>query len=176
MPPLFHEGFVEGFWHPILGEDHLLAMVAVGLLSVQMGGRAIWYVPAAFVVIIGIGGLFGLTGHTLPAVEGVISMSVMLLGVAIASERKFPIPLAMLGVGFFAFFHGQAHGAELPSSVQPSGFVTGFMIATAFLHLTGVGLGEACYIFPQAGRIRALLGAGIAGIGLHLLLLTYQIV
>lgn len=170
----FHSGLVDGFWHPILGEDHLLAMVAVGLLSVQIGGRAIFYVPAAFVVVIGIGGIFGLTGHPLPAVEGVISASVLLLGLAIALEKAFPTLLAMLVVGFFAFFHGQAHGAEIPLSVDPRGFVIGFMSATAMLHLIGVGIGEICRFSTHDTRVRALLGAGIAGIGLHLLLLTYQ--
>ncbi|MEO0999596.1 MAG: HupE/UreJ family protein, partial [Pseudomonadota bacterium] len=55
-------GFLSGFFHPLLGFDHLLAMVAVGLLSVQIGGRAVWTVPAAFLVFLAAGGGLGLAG------------------------------------------------------------------------------------------------------------------
>ena len=52
-------GAVEGFLHPLLGLDHLLAMLTVGLLSAQLGGRAIWTVPTAFVSVMAIGGQIG---------------------------------------------------------------------------------------------------------------------
>src|SRR5262249_49206885 len=35
-------GWVEGAAHPLLGLDHILAMVAVGLWATQIGGRAKW--------------------------------------------------------------------------------------------------------------------------------------
>jgi urease accessory protein len=167
--------FLAGFAHPLFGLDHLLAMVAVGLLSVQIGGRAIWYVPASFVVVIGIGGAIGMAGLPLPQVEGVIAISVAALGAAIAAERAWPTPAAMAFVAFFAFFHGHAHGAEIPRLAEPGSYVAGFMLATAFLHLTGVGIGEACRLARDPSRLRALLGAGVAGVGAHLLLLTYKV-
>jgi urease accessory protein len=169
-------GFASGFSHPLLGLDHLIAMVAVGLLSVQIGGRAIWTVPASFVVVIGLGGALGLAGIPLPQVEGAIALSVFALGLAIAAERAWPTWLAMIFVAFFAVFHGHAHGAEIPSLASPLAYVAGFMLATAFLHLVGVGIGEACRLARSPQRLRALIGAGIAGIGLHILLLTYEIV
>ncbi|HEU0221379.1 MAG TPA: HupE/UreJ family protein, partial [Paracoccaceae bacterium] len=132
-------GFASGFSHPILGFDHLLAMVAVGLLSVQLGGRAVWTVPAAFVAFLGLGGAIGLTGAPLPQVEGVIALSVLALGLAIALSLSLPIGIAMAAVGFFAIFHGHAHGAEIPALAEPWSFVAGFMLASALLHLTGVG-------------------------------------
>jgi urease accessory protein len=168
--------FASGFAHPLFGFDHLVAMVAVGLLSVQVGGRAIWYVPSAFVMVIGLGGLLGLLGVPLPAVEGVIALSVVALGAAIAAERAWPTPVAIVFVGFFALFHGHAHGAEIPQLAAPGLYVAGFMLATALLHLTGVGIGEACRLARNPSRLRALLGAGVAGIGLHILLLTYSVV
>jgi urease accessory protein len=168
--------FASGFSHPLFGFDHLVAMVAVGLLSVQIGGRAIWTVPSAFVVVIGLGGLLGLLGIPLPQVEGVIALSVVALGAAIAAERAWPTWLAMLFVGFFAVFHGHAHGAEIPRLAAPGAYVAGFMLATALLHLTGVGIGEACRLARAPGRLRALLGAGVAGIGVHILLLTYGVI
>lgn len=165
-------GFASGFLHPVLGFDHLLAMVAVGLVSVQLGGRAVLTVPAAFVLFLAIGGVLGLLGIFLPQVEGAIAISVLALGLAIALQKRMPIWFAMGFVAFFAIFHGHAHGAEIPSMAAPAAYIGGFLLASAMLHLTGVGLG-ALSGRPHA---RALLGAGCAGVGAHLLLLTYGIV
>lgn len=165
-------GFLNGFAHPILGFDHLLAMVSVGLLSVQLGGRALYTVPATFVTVLGLGGALGLAGVPLPQVEGAIALSVFALGVAIASKAVLPMPVAMAFVAFFALFHGHAHGAEIPAMASPVGFVIGFMLASAMLHIAGIGIG----LVGKSEQLRALIGAGIAGIGLHLLLLTYGVV
>src|SRR5262249_26625169 len=53
-------GFVHGFAHPFGGFDHLLAMIAVGLFAWQLGGRALWLVPATFVTIMAVGGVLGI--------------------------------------------------------------------------------------------------------------------
>ena len=165
-------GLLSGFFHPILGFDHLLAMLAVGLLSVQLGGRAIWTVPLAFVLFLGAGGAVGLAGVPLPEVEGAIALSVLALGLAIAFRASMPVVLAMLFVGFFAVFHGHAHGVEIPRLAEPWLYAAGFMSASALLHLTGVALG----LLSRRENARALLGAGVAGIGLHMVLLTYSVV
>lgn len=165
-------GFMSGLLHPILGFDHLLAMVAVGLLSVQLGGRAVWTVPAAFVGFLAAGGGLGLAGIGLPEVEGAISLSVLALGLAIAARATLPMVVAMAFVGFFAVFHGHAHGEEIPRLAEPALYVAGFMLASAALHVLGVALG----LLQQRGAARALLGAGVAGIGLHMVLLTYGVV
>lgn len=165
-------GWVSGLLHPVLGFDHLLAMIAVGLLSVQLGGKHIWYLPAAFVLFLAVGGLLGLVGIPLPEVEGIISLSVLVLGVAIASQARLGVALAYPMVAVFAIFHGHAHGMEVPTLASPVGYVIGFMMASAGLHLLGVGIGSVA----RSDRMRALLGAGCAGIGLHMILLTYGLV
>lgn len=38
-------GFIAGFTHPILGWDHVAAMVAVGLWGAFLGSPAIWILP-----------------------------------------------------------------------------------------------------------------------------------
>src|SRR3712207_6167210 len=50
-----HGGFAHGFAHPILGFDHVLAMVSVGLWAGLVGGRAVWAWPAAFVAVMAAG-------------------------------------------------------------------------------------------------------------------------
>lgn len=166
------DGFASGFFHPILGFDHLLAMIAVGLLSVQLGGRAIWTVPCAFVAFLALGGLIGLAGTPLPEVEGAIALSVFALGLAIAARAALPTLLAMAFVGFFAVFHGHAHGMEIPQLAEPARYVLGFMAASALLHVLGVALG----LLGRREGLRAQLGSGVAGIGLYMVLLTYGVV
>jgi hypothetical protein len=77
-------GFSSGFEHPLTGPDHFLAMFAVGLWGAQMGGRQVWTLPITFPLIMVIGGIIGIAGLPLPAVEIGIALSIMALGLAIA--------------------------------------------------------------------------------------------
>lgn len=163
-----------GLLHPVLGIDHLLAMVTVGLLSAQMGGRAIWTVPAAFVTVMALGGILGIAGLPLPYVEYAIAASVVTLGVALAANRKLPVLAAMALVGLFALFHGHAHGAELPvysgSAVGVLAYVFGFLVATAGLHLVGALTGQIAVSNPRGTHVLRFSGALIAVVGLFLVI------
>ncbi len=162
-------GLINGLMHPVFGVDHLLAMVAVGALSVQLGGRAIWAVPLAFVSVMLLGGLWGINGLPFFAVEKGIALSVLVLGMAVALDKKVPVLWSMLCVGFFAFFHGYAHGAEMPSLAQPALYALGFMIATAFLHIVGIAIGESAKHIKNGEVLLRYAGAGVAGVGFALL-------
>lgn len=162
-------GLLNGFWHPILGTDHLLAMVAVGALSVQIGGRAIWATPCAFVLLMLAGGVWGIVGMPFVAVETGIALSVLVLGVAIAFDKKMPLIISMAFVGFFALFHGYAHGAEMPSLAQPALYAVGFMVATALLHVGGIIIAETFKRIKHGKNLLRYLGAGVAGIGFSIL-------
>lgn len=131
-------GFAHGFAHPLLGLDHLLAMVAVGLWGAQRGGRAVWALPAAFVGAMIVGGAIGVAGLPLPAVEAGIVASVLLLGAAIALAARPALPLAAAVVALFALFHGHAHGTEMPAAVSGVFYGAGFASATALLHAAGI--------------------------------------
>lgn len=167
LDPTEHGSFVAGFTHPIFGLDHILAMVAVGLWASMLGGRAIWLVPSAFVGTMALGFAAALAGLPLPFVEPVILASVVVLGLMVALAAPLPVwPCAAL-VGFFAFFHGYAHGGEIGSAgiVQ---YALGFMVATAVLHAVGVGFGRFFangafrYISRTAGAATAIGGVFLA--------------
>ena len=111
-------GFAHGFVHPLTGADHLAAMFAVGLLAARLGGRALWAVPGAFLAMMGLGALAGLAGATLPFVETGILLSVIVLGLAVLVRRYMTVAAATLLAGFFAVFHGFAHGTELPAATS----------------------------------------------------------
>lgn len=162
-------GFMAGLSHPVLGFDHFLAMVSVGILSAQIGGRAIWTVPLAFVSVMAVGGVLGIKGMGLPGVEYGIAISVAILGISLAMEKKLPIILTMIFVGFFALFHGHAHGAEMPSLAKPAFYALGFITGTAGIHIFGVLIGLISIRTLKGAEFLRFVGAGIAGIGIYIL-------
>ncbi len=153
-------GFLSGLVHPVLGYDHLLAMLSVGILSAQIGGRAIWTVPATFVGVMAIGGSLGLIDIGLTSPELGIAASLVLLGAIIAAERSLPVRLAMLGVGFFAIFHGYAHGTEMPTTAEPVLYAFGFLTGTALIHIAGVVIGDIAKHYER-GKVVLRVGGGL---------------
>jgi urease accessory protein len=133
--------FTSGFMHPLSGLDHLVAMVAIGLWAAQLGGRARWLVPVAFVSVMALGGILGRAGLTVPGAEQAIAASVLVLGLLIAMAARPPVAVGMALAGLFAIFHGFAHGAEMPATASGLDYGTGFVVATALLHAAGLGLG-----------------------------------
>lgn len=134
-------GFSSGLLHPVLGLDHVVAMVAVGLWGAFLGNPAIWLLPVVFPLVMTFGGALGIMGVPLPGVEVGIALSDIVLGLMVAFALRPPIWVAALLVGLFAIFHGHAHGAELPGSASPLAFSLGFVISTGLLHLSGIALG-----------------------------------
>jgi len=151
LNPAEHGSFAAGFSHPLSGTDHILAMVAVGLWASMLGGRALIAVPLSFVGVMLLGFAAALGGLPIPYVEPVILASVIVLGLLVAMAFRASTPAAALIVGFFAFFHGYAHGGEIGGAAFLS-YGAGFALATALLHAAGIGVGLA------AGR--ALQGSG----------------
>ena len=135
------EGFLAGVHHPISGLDHVLAMVSVGLWGAQLGAPAVWLLPVTFPMVMAFGGMLGLMGVPLPGVEVGIALSGILLGLAVLAEWRPPLWAAAVIVGFFAVFHGHAHGSELPAGASGLLYSIGFVVATGTLHATGIGIG-----------------------------------
>lgn len=168
-------GFEAGLLHPVFGLDHLLAMLAVGIVSVQIGGRAVWSVPATFVCVMLAAGAWGMQGLPLPltgaggGTEFGIRLSVVALGLVIALGGGLDVLAALPVVAFFAVFHGYAHGIEMPALASPWLFASGFACGTIAIHLAGVAIGFA---FKRGRRSAALLrygGATVFGMGLQML-------
>jgi len=159
-------GFRSGFTHPIIGLDHLLAMVAVGVWGAQMGGRNVWTLPVTFPLIMAAGGILGMSGFALPHVELGIALSVFFLGLAIGFAWRAPEWAALLLIAVFAVFHGYAHGVELPWAVDPASYSIGFVIATGVIHVAGIGIGLLLGR-PWKGQLSQSLGGAIAATGLY---------
>ena len=173
--PAYAHGFAGPGWlHPLTGPDHMLAMIAVGAWSAQLGGRAIFTVPAAFVVAMAAGGALGLLGIVLPGSEVMIAASVVLLGAVILVDLTVAWPVAALATMLFGAAHGWAHGSELPVSADPVIYVIGFLVTTAGLHIVGVIGGMLLIERPNGMSILRIAGAGtaVAGVALTTVVLS----
>ncbi|PWJ86287.1 urease accessory protein [Pseudaminobacter salicylatoxidans] len=166
LNPAEHGSFAAGFSHPLTGTDHILAMVAVGLWAAMLGGRALFAVPAAFVGVMIVGFLTALFGLPVPFVEPVILASVVVLGLVVALALPVPVVVGAAIAGFFAFFHGHAHGSEIGAAGLLS-YGAGFALATALLHAAGIGLGLGAGRLWQgsAGRIAMRVAGGATALG-----------
>lgn len=167
-------GLLDGVLHPLTGIDHLLAMVAVGIVAaLATDRRTAWRTPAAFLGGMVLGGALGLAGVAVPAVEVLIGVSVVVLGavVVLASQRDHAMlrrlegALPVLAV-LFGLAHGHAHGAELPETAVPLLYVIGFLVATASLHASGTLAGLRLRDRPA---LRIALGSVVSAVGAALL-------
>jgi urease accessory protein len=156
-------GFVTGFTHPLLGWDHVAAMVAVGLWGAFLGAPAIWVLPVAFPLVMALGGALGVAGVPLPGIETGIAASALVIGLAVALAARPPLWVAAAIVALFAVFHGHAHGTEMPAAADPIAYAAGFVIATGLLHLAGIAFGLLAA--RPAGRIAVRAAGGVIALG-----------
>jgi urease accessory protein len=161
-------GFITGLQHPWSGLDHVLAMIAVGLWGAQLGNPAMWVLPVIFPMVMSLGAMMGLIGIPLPGIEIGIALSAIFLGAMVVGEvRPKPVIAAVL-VGFFAIFHGHAHGTELPVGQSGMLYSMGFVIATGILHGIGITIG-LIHRWPQGRLALRCAGAFIAAMGVMFL-------
>lgn len=168
LDPAEHGSMMSGITHPLSGLDHVLVMLAVGLWAAQMGGRALFAVPAAFVATIALGFALALSGVALPFVEPAILASIVAMGLLVAMAVRVPAAAGAALVGVFALFHGFAHGGELgAASALPFGL--GFALSTAALHAAGIGLGLAIGRLAEGRFLARVIGGATAIAGAAML-------
>lgn len=160
-------GVSDGLTHPLTGIDHLLAMVAVGVLAATARDRRIaWLTPAGFLAGMVVGGVAGIVGIAAPFTELAIAASLVALGGLIAVRSEGSGLWLPLVAAAFGALHGHAHGSELPEGAAALGYVAGFVTSTALLHLSGVGIGLQ---LRKASALRVAAGALVSGVGVLLL-------
>lgn len=156
--------FLAGAAHPLGGLDHLLAMLAVGLLAGYSGGTMRWWLPASFVAAMAIGAGLGVTGVDLPFIEVGIAFSLIAFGAALVLKHSLRAPLLIALTAGFALFHGHAHGTEMGVDLSAMSYAVGFLLVTATLHVIGVLL-TTKRLLPQATLLK-WSGSAIAAVGI----------
>ncbi|ARP82588.1 urease accessory protein UreJ [Bordetella genomosp. 8] len=157
---------MAGMLHPLSGADHLCAMIAVGMWS-AMTARRVWVAPLSFAAVLLLGALFGLARVPMPAVEPMIAASLLVLGLLVAARARLPEWAGAAIAALFAFFHGHAHGYELPETASAAAYIAGFMAATVGLHCAGIGAGMA--LRRAHAWLPRIAGLGVALYGVVLL-------
>lgn len=164
-------GFLHGLAHPILGPDHLLAMLGVGIWSGLATPRHLWSGAAAFLSAMTLGAGLSWAGVAIPMVETWILASVVLAGLLVATARagqaRALTALSLGAIATFAACHGHAHATEATGAIAT--YLAGFLLATAALHAAGIGLALAVTRARGSRAVQTALGLAIAGSGVLLM-------
>ncbi|MEY4769204.1 MAG: hypothetical protein RL637_1843 [Pseudomonadota bacterium] len=143
-------GFMSGFIHPLSGLDHIVAMVAVGILAQQKSNYQRYLLPSIFIILMTFSALLAMNQLIIPYSEiAIIISDVILITLIVIGYHFAAITNAML-VGFFAIFHGFSHGIEMPLNENSLEYISGFIVATAGLHI--LGLLTPLYVIKNAIR------------------------
>jgi urease accessory protein len=151
--------FIQGLSMPVHGLDHMMVTIAVGLLAVQIGGYALWAVPAAFSLLLLLGGVMNISGLAVPFVEHTIFASIIVLGGLLAYRKRLPLLLGLALVAFFALFHGVALVGEGPHNSWFFVFAAGCLIAAWAVLGSGMVVG---LFLRRLNRTQAIRYAGWA--------------
>jgi urease accessory protein len=160
-------GFMQGVAHPLGGMDHLLAMIAVGLVAGRAGGAALWQIPASFIAMMACGTLIGMATIVLPFTEAGIALSIAVFGLMLTWNRNPSLVLTTVAVGFFALFHGHAHGTEAAGNVSGLAYAAGLLSVSALLHACGAMVAvllmrtHQTSVLRLSGGVLAIAGAGM---------------
>lgn len=158
-------GFMSGLMHPLLGWDHLLVMLAVGLWAAKSGGNTRWQLPLMFLGAMTVGAILGLSGITVLGVEIAIAASLMAMGLLLVLHLTMSRSVQLLCTALFAVMHGVAHGVELNQGtwLDNASPLVGMLIATALLHMVGYSIGKQKNILLQWAQ--PLLAGIMLGLG-----------
>lgn len=147
----------SGMLHPLLGFDHMMAMLAIGIWAVFLGGRLRWQVPSAFAATLLIGSLGGhLLAQASFVIEHGLAASVIALGLLLTFAGRVPAWSGVLLAGVFGLVHGVAHGAELPPAQSHLGYTLGFVVGSVALQIAGAALAFAVTGQPNLRRFAGL--------------------
>ena len=158
-----HGGLVDGLLHPLVGLDHLLALLAIGFWSARQASTSKRSVMSLAILGLVVGTLIGLAGLSLSGIELGIALSVVLAGVLIASMARLPAWSGGLLAALFMLVHGVAHGAEMHAGVDAAGYLAGLVLTSAAVLLIGRGAANA---FARREHPAArLVGVAVALVG-----------
>ena len=167
-PATLTQGLLSGFGHPVIGFDHLLFIVAVGVACYCFGRRIATI--AAFLLSALAGTLLHLQAPSVPYADAWVAVSLIVLGVLFFRRSDFlksPAVLALFAVSGLA--HGYAYGeAIVGAETTPLlAYLSGFTLMQFTIALGGYALAHyitrqkpALAFFKTAGGALAATGAG----------------
>ena len=158
-------GFMAGITHPILGLDHNLTILGIGTLSYFLDSKRWYLYPLSFLVMMIVGGILGIAQEATLMIEKAIAFSVFVIGIAhlkkAGSGTFFWIGL----MAVFGFFHGYAHGAEMPETTTIFKYSFGFSIGTVLLSVVGYLISKRLASSPNSDIYFKVVAGFIMGAG-----------
>jgi urease accessory protein len=134
---------ISGLLHPLTGIDHLLVLIAVGLIAAKQGGKALLVFPAVFLAMMVSGALLNFYTVKIPFVELCIALSLVAFGLLVSFNQTQSSNLLFFGASFFAVFHGYAHASEIQTDYNAVSYFSALMLMSLIIYLMAyvVGLG-----------------------------------
>jgi urease accessory protein len=157
MKPGVLTGLLSGLAHPILGPDHLLFLLAIGLVGIVQPFRWVLALLGCGLV----GNALGLALPGIPWIEPLVALSVALTGLVLARR----LPPAVLVPAFL--LHGYAlSGAVLGWEPTPIGFyLVGLLVSQSLLLLVALTAVRRWRRTASSGAVNITAGL-LMGIGL----------
>ena len=176
LPQTFLQGLLSGFGHPVIGLDHLAAIVGVGILAALAGRSAAVVLAFSVAVIAGVG--LHLTKVDLPASELFVGLTTLLIGGLVIARQSMGAGLALSLFAVAGLVHGYALGESIVGA-EPSplvAYVLGLLIMQSAIGVSvyaavrslarwparTTGLTVAGVLVAIAGGIATASAAGLA--------------
>jgi len=167
MPSTFAQGLLSGLGHPVIGIEHLAAVVAIGCLAATY--RAGAWLTVAFVLAMMAGVGLHVRGTNFPGGEFVVAASVVVLGGLLLSRWRPSADVALLLFAAVGVIHGYALGESI-AGAEPAPLAAYFaglaaiqiVIANTAMLFTRSALRKV----PSESLSLYLVGVAVAGVGL----------
>jgi len=176
LPQTFLQGLLSGFGHPVIGLEHLAAIVGVGILAALAGRSAAVVLAFSIAIIAGVG--LHLAKVDLPASELFVGLTTLLIGALVIARQSMGAGLALLLFAAAGLVHGYALGESIVGA-EASPLVAylfgllimqtaiGVVVYAAVLRLARwpartTGLTVAGVLVALAGGIATAAAAGLA--------------
>ncbi len=159
-------GIMAGFTHPIFGIDHAVAIIGIGFIG-RLINQSKWYlffIPFLLAMIIG--GFLGIDKEATLLIEKIIALSVLFMGLFILFRERISKTIILVCFSIFGFFHGYAHGAEMPQDMNSFVYVSGFSLGALLMTLIGMLICKSIDTKNNFEKIIYLLGGIFIGCGI----------
>jgi len=166
--------FYAGMLHPLTALEHVLPMLALGLLAGQRGLNEGQGVLLAFVVALAASAGLAAPGAA-PAWIGWIPPlnvgSLVVIGGLVAAAWRLPTALLYALALLFGATHGYANGAALPADLSPPIFALGLVAAALLMAGYGLVVADALSrLKPNWPRVAVrVAGSWVAAVGILVL-------
>ena len=173
-PLTFTQGLLSGLGHPIIGLDHLAAVIAVGCLAASQRRGALLVI--GYVTFMMIGAAAHLGEATVAGAEVFVALSVVALGAVLVLTKPVRIDVAVALFAFAGLVHGYALGEAIAGAeAEPRyGYFIGLVMVQSAIALAVMAAVRALAMHASKPAAVRMLGAGVVCFGL--ILLVQQIV